>query len=160
MKLYRLQRKQQIPLSVNKAWAFFSNPRNLSKITPDSLGFDILYDSSDVSESMYEGMIIEYRVRPILSIPVHWVTEITHVKEPYYFIDVQRFGPYRFWHHQHVFKENENGTEIIDIVHYVLPFGYIGRIIRELVVKRQLEKIFDYRTKYLKKTFSTISPEE
>ncbi|MFC1563639.1 hypothetical protein ACFL6G_01825 [candidate division KSB1 bacterium] len=157
MKLFRLIRKQEIPLPINESWAFFSDPRNLSKITPDNLGFEIIYDSSDVLENMYPGMIIEYKVRPLLGIPVRWVTEITQVNEPYSFIDVQRLGPYKFWHHQHIFREVENGTEIIDIVHYALPFGYMGRLMRAFIVKRQLEKIFNYRTEYLKNTFGTLT---
>ena len=160
MKLFRLQRKQKLPIPIDEAWEFFSNPRNLSKITPPSLEFSIFYDSSEISEFIYEGIIIEYLVKPVLGIPVRWVTEITHIREPNYFVDVQRFGPYRFWHHQHIFNEIENGTEVIDLVHYALPFGLVGRIVRGLFVKRQLNSIFDYRTVYLQDTFGTCSPEE
>ncbi len=105
--------------------------------------------------SMYAGMMIEYSVRPMFGIPLRWVTEITHVREPEFFVDEQRFGPYAFWHHQHSFKEVPGGIEMTDIVSYALPFGFLGSIVRELFVKKKLETIFDYRRDVLNSMFQS-----
>jgi ligand-binding SRPBCC domain-containing protein len=94
---------------------------------------------------MYPGQIIEYTVKPVLGIPLYWMTEITHVEDHKYFVDEQRFGPYSMWHHQHHFKEIEGGVEMTDIVHYKLPLGILGDIAHALFVKAQLTHIFDYR---------------
>ena len=102
---------------------------------------------------MYPGQIIEYMVRPILGIPLYWMTEITHVQDKQYFIDEQRFGPYRLWHHQHHFKEAEGGVEMTDIVHYKLPLWLLGDIAQVLIVKKQLQEIFDFRFAAVKQLF-------
>jgi len=154
MKLYRLHRTQKLPLSLNEAWDFFSNPRNLALITPPSLGFKV---TSEVPPRMYQGMIVTYTVTPLLNYPVRWVTEITHVDEGRMFVDEQRFGPYRFWHHQHLFEETEGGVEVTDLIHYALPLGPLGRIAHSLIVKRQLDEIFEFRRKYLKEKFGEIA---
>ncbi|MEF3254071.1 MAG: SRPBCC family protein, partial [Deferribacterales bacterium] len=120
MKLLTLKRVQNIKGEIYKIWDFFSSPLNLSKITPEWLNFVVV---SPVSSKMYSGMVIEYRVSPILNIPIKWITEITHVEEPYFFVDEQRFGPYKFWHHQHIFKEVDGGVEMTDLVHYILPYA-------------------------------------
>ena len=147
MKLYKLHTKQIIDTSIDNAWNFFSNPRNLSKITPPKMGFII---NSELPEKMYAGMLVEYTVKPILNISMSWVTEITYVDEPHFFIDEQRFGPYKFWHHQHIFRETNLGIEMEDIVHYGLPMGIFGRMVHPLIIKPQLEGIFNYRKEYLK----------
>ena len=85
---------------------------------------------------MRPGMIISYRIHPIFRLRLSWVTEITHVQEPHSFVDEQRFGPYKFWHHQHRFREVPGGVEIRDIVNYALPFGPLGRIAHSTVVGR------------------------
>jgi len=154
MKIYSLERKQKIAMNIEDAWDFFSNPNNLPLITPPSLNFNI---TSNLPESMYTGMIITYTVAPILNIPITWVTEITHVEEPNFFIDEQRFGPYEFWHHEHRFKEIKGGIEAVDLVHYALPLGPLGRIANELIVKKQLNEIFKFRSRYLEKVFGSIS---
>ena len=128
---------------MDEAWEFFSSPKNLQKITPKKLGFKII--SQHHGDKMYPGQIIEYKVSPILNIPLYWMTEITHVEEKKYFVDEQRFGPYRLWHHQHHFKEVEGGIEMTDIVHYKLPLGILGDIANTLFVRKQLKGIFDYR---------------
>jgi len=153
MSLYVLKRVQRLRVSLDEAWSFFSNPTNLSRITPPDMDFSIV---SDTPDEIHEGLIIEYRVRPLLSIPVTWITEITHVKEPYYFTDEQRIGPYRIWHHEHRFDKIEGGTEMTDTVHYVLPFGFIGDIIHSLIVRRRLIRIFDFRREYLRDKFGEI----
>lgn len=143
--------KQYVPISLNRAWDFFSDPRNLKKITPTSLGFQILNDS--LPERIYPGMIIKYKVRPLLNIPMTWVTEITQAQAPDFFIDNQKSGPYTFWHHQHFFREVEGGVEIIDIVNYKVPLGILGRMIEKLVVNHKVRHIFNYRSEVLKKEF-------
>lgn len=143
MKLYLLEREQFLPISKQGAWSFFSSPMNLPKITPDFLSFKVT--STFGMESMYPGQIITYIVKPLLGIPLRWATEISQVKEGEFFIDEQRFGPYRFWHHQHFFEEKDGGILMKDVVHYGMPFGFLGRIAHTLFVKRMLNHIFDYR---------------
>jgi ligand-binding SRPBCC domain-containing protein len=150
MKPSALREVQRLPISLPEAWSFFSDPRNLPRITPPSLGLEV---TSDLPGVMYPGMIITYRVRPIQWISVGWVTEITHVREPVLFVDEQRFGPYRFWHHEHHFREVEGGVEMEDIVHYALPFGTIGRVFGGPLVRRRLEQIFSFRRRFLGREF-------
>jgi ligand-binding SRPBCC domain-containing protein len=143
--IHSLKFEQKIPISIDEAWDFLSSPKNLKTITPSHMGFEII--SKYHGEKMYAGQIIEYIVKPILSIPIKWCTEITHVSEPNYFVDEQRFGPYIFWHHQHHIKAIEGGVEMTDIIHYKLPFGILGDIMNYLMVKKQLQQIFDFRFK-------------
>lgn len=139
-----------MPISIEEAWEFFSSPKNLSTITPDYMDFQI---TNEFPEKMIPGTIITYKVKPMLGIPITWVTEITHIKEPYYFVDEQRFGPYRMWHHQHFFKEVDGGVEMEDVVNYVLPFGFLGNLAHSVFVNNQLQGIFDYRYETLEKLF-------
>ncbi len=125
------------------AWDFFSKPDNLKEITPSNLGFQIL--SKHHGSRMYAGQIIEYKVKPILGIPLYWMTEITQVVDKQFFIDEQRYGPYSLWHHQHHFKEIEGGIEMTDIVHYKIPFWFLGDIANAILVKSELKKIFGFR---------------
>ena len=140
--VYRLNTVQKLPITVEKAWDFLSDPGNLKNITPDYMGFKIL---EGADEKMYAGQIIKYTVTPVLGLPLGWVTEITHVKDNEYFVDEQRFGPYSLWHHKHFLKAIPGGVEMIDIVDYKLPLGILGRIAHPLFVKRQLNQIFNYR---------------
>ncbi len=132
-KVYNLKTIQRIPISLDKAWSFFSDPKNLQAITPSNLGFSII--SEHHGNKMYAGQVIEYTVRPILNIPLYWMTEITHVSEGKYFVDEQRFGPYTMWHHQHHFREVDGMVEMTDIIHYKLPFWFLGDIANVLFVK-------------------------
>jgi ligand-binding SRPBCC domain-containing protein len=150
-KVYHLKTVQQLPVSLEVAWDFFSDPANLSKITPAGMDFRIL--SQDNGRRMYSGQIIEYKVKPVLGIPVYWMTEITHVEEGKFFVDEQRFGPYAFWHHQHHFIENEKGVEMTDIVHYKIPFWFVGDLANILFVKKQLNKIFQFRYQAVEQIF-------
>jgi ligand-binding SRPBCC domain-containing protein len=139
-----------LPITVEEAWDFFSNPSNLKTITPSHMGFDIL---SDVPEKVYEGLIIKYKVKPLLGIPMKWMTEIAEVKEPSYFVDNQLSGPYKVWHHRHEFKAVEGGVEMNDEVNYVLPLGFIGRFMHTIFIKKEVEKIFIHRKKVLEEMF-------
>jgi ligand-binding SRPBCC domain-containing protein len=142
-KVYQIKKIQTIPASIEKVWEFFSAPENLKTITPPHLDFKIL--SEKKQDIMYAGELIEYTIKPILGIPRYWMTEITQVEPMKYFIDEQRYGPYSFWHHQHHFKEINNGVEMNDIVHYKIPFWFLGDIANSLFVRSELEKIFDFR---------------
>lgn len=154
MKIYTLIKKQIIKSDINTCWDFFSNPANLEHITPPDLGLEVI---TTLPEKMYQGMIIEYKVNPFPGIKQTWITEITHVDKPNYFVDEQRFGPYKFWHHQHHFnKLDDNRTEISDIVNYALPFDPFSRIINTLLVSKRLEDIFSYREKVLTNKFGNI----
>jgi len=150
MKIYRFTKSQLLPITIDKAWDFLSDPKNLKKITPDYMGFNIL-EKEDTK--MYAGQIIQYIVTPILGIPTKWVTEITHVKDKSYFVDEQRFGPYSLWHHKHFIKEVDGGVEMLDIIDYKIPFGLIGRIANPILVKPKLNEIFDYRKQKLIELF-------
>ncbi|MGE5431589.1 MAG: SRPBCC family protein [Syntrophomonadaceae bacterium] len=147
MKVYRLESKQVLPIGKNECWKFFSDPGNLQKMTPPELDFKI---QTELSEKMYPGQIIIYRIKIFPLIYVTWVTEITHVTDYEFFIDEQRFGPYKFWHHQHIFREVSQGIEMTDRVHYAIPFGLMGRIMNSLVIKKKLNKIFSFRREFLK----------
>ena len=149
--IHRLSKTQLIRTDLKSAWEFFSSPKNLSRITPPDLGLKIV---SQIPEKMYEGLLIKYKVKPFPLYESQWVTEITHLDEPHFFVDEQRYGPYTFWHHKHYFKEVEEGVEIEDIVDYSLPLGPIGDIINSLFVAKRLEYIFEYRSREIVKIFS------
>ena len=139
---------QVIPVTIEEAWNFFSNPSNLPLITPTAMAFKII--SQHHGEKMYPGQIIEYQVAPVAGIRLYWMTEITHVEEHKYFVDEQRFGPYAMWHHQHFFREAPGGVEMTDIVHYKNPLGFIGSAFDPIITKPRLRQIFDYRRKKIK----------
>jgi ligand-binding SRPBCC domain-containing protein len=151
MAVYSIKTVQQIPIPLEEAWEFFSNPANLQKITQANMSFKTI--SKHHGKRMYAGQIIEYKVKPVLGIPLYWMTEIAHVQDQQYFIDEQRFGPYSLWHHQHHFKSIEGGVEMTDIVHYKLPFWILGDIANSLFVKKQLDEIFEYRYKKVEQLF-------
>lgn len=150
MKIYTLHRKQNLPITKEKAWEFLSSPSNLKTITPDYMSFDII---SGGYRPMYPGQIIQYIVTPIMGIKTKWVTEITHVQEGHYFVDEQRFGPYSLWHHKHFIKKIEGGVEMEDVIDYKVPFGILGQIVHPFLVKPKLEEIFNYRNKKLIEIF-------
>lgn len=151
MKIFQHKTSQKLNISKNDAWDFFSNPANLSKITPNWLGFQV---TSSLPEKMYAGLIITYLVRPLWNIPQIWVTEITHLHAPNYFVDEQRFGPYKMWHHEHIFKETDDGKILMeDIISYAVPFGFIGNIVNKIIIAKKINEIFSFRRKVLEKMF-------
>ena len=150
MRVYTLHKKQNLPISVEEAWKFLSNPANLKTITPSYMSFDII---SGADRPMYPGQIIQYIVTPVLGIKTKWVTEITHVMDKKYFVDEQRFGPYSLWHHKHFIKEIEGGVEMEDIIDYKIPLGWLGQLVHPILVKPKLEEIFKYRTIKLEELF-------
>ncbi len=151
MKLYTKETLQNIPISIQEAWDFFSSPENLSRITPVHMNFRII--SEHRFEKMYPGLIIAYTVTPLGKVALNWVTEITHVNEPFHFVDEQRSGPYKFWHHQHFLKEIPGGIQMRDVIHYSLPLGILGRFSHWLFIRNQLKNIFDFRKKKLLELF-------
>lgn len=140
--MYQLKRTQLIKTDLQTCWDFFSSPANLSVITPESMRFNVL---TQQPESMHEGLMIAYHVSPVLRIRLSWVTEITHIRTGVYFVDEQRKGPYRIWHHEHWFSEVPEGVLMTDIVSYILPFGCLGKLAHWVFIRRKLEAIFDYR---------------
>jgi ligand-binding SRPBCC domain-containing protein len=151
MGFYQLYKTQKVPATIEQVWDFISSPANLKKITPEYMGFNIT--SKMLSEKMYPGMIISYKVSPVLGIKMTWVTEITQVKEKEYFVDEQRVGPYSMWHHEHKIEPIEGGVLMTDIVSYKPPFGILGSIANYILIKKQLQEIFDYRTVAVEKMF-------
>ncbi len=150
MKLHTLVQEQRLPISREAAWEFFSTPRNLDEITPRDIGFEIVNQPGD---HLYDGQIITYRIKIFPLVWVSWITEIKSVDEGKSFVDEQRFGPYKFWHHRHTFEEIPGGVLMRDLVHYGLNFGPFGEIAHLLFVKRKLETIFGFRREILAKRF-------
>jgi ligand-binding SRPBCC domain-containing protein len=151
MKVFTKSWSVWLPLSLEEAWIFFSRPENLKLITPPAMKFDLKSEISNTE--MYEGMFIHYTVRPILDIAMNWATEITHIKPMHYFIDEQRSGPYTIWHHEHHFKTKDHGIQMDDLLHYALPFGFIGQWVNEGFISQKIDSIFAYRTQELKTHF-------
>ncbi len=153
MTLHRLQTSQMLPVSLPEAWRFFTDPRNLAQITPSEMAFQV---TTPLPAQIYPGLLIGYRVRPLRGIALEWVTEITQVVEGSRFIDEQRVGPYRLWHHEHVLTPAEDGTEVQDTVYYMLPFGKVGGL-AHAPLRRRLEHIFEYRRAVLEQLFKPAS---
>lgn len=154
MKTYQLTFNQKIPLSLSETWNFFASPANLAKITPAEMSFEVTSNPLHMRD-MYPGMIITYKVSPVFGVKLDWMTEITQMETEKYFIDEQRSGPYKFWHHQHHFKEIEGGTEMDDILTYGLPLGLFGRMANGLFVADKLQQIFEYRKQKVTELFGS-----
>jgi ligand-binding SRPBCC domain-containing protein len=153
MSVYVLKQVQKMPVSLERAWNFFSQPKNLAVITPEYL--NLKFTNELFHEETYPGQVITYKVKPLLGIPVFWMTEITHVERFRYFVDEQRSGPYAMWHHEHHFKEIPGGVEMTDIIHYRLPFGIFGRIGASFI-RKQLDGLFSYRKQKIDELFGVL----
>lgn len=151
MKIYKIKIKQELKDSVEDLWKFLSSPKNLDEITPKELNFKI---TSELPENMYSGQIITYKIKILPMVYFTWVTEIKNVSENNYFIDEQRFGPYKFWHHQHKIESAGNNVIMHDIVHYAVPYGIIGQILHFFFIRKKLEDIFSYRKNYFESKFN------
>lgn len=149
--MYQLKRTQLVKTDLKTCWEFFSSPANLSVITPDYMRFRVLTEQPPV---MYEGLMIAYKVSPVMGIPLGWITEITHVESGKYFVDEQRKGPYKIWHHEHHFEETPEGVLMTDVVSYTLPLGLLGKLAHAMFVRKQLEGIFEYRFKKVEELFA------
>lgn len=138
-----------VHVPLKQCWDFFANPHNLEKITPPSLNFRI---KTDLPDEIYPGLMLEYNVSPLLGIPISWLTEIVQVDKPHHFVDEQRVGPYRLWHHEHFFREiGPREVEVRDLIHYVPPLGAIGALINAVAIRPQLNRIFDFRAEALER---------
>ena len=155
MAFYQLTTTQKIPTTIDEIWDFISSPANLKDITPEHMGFVVMGNTG--IGKMYPGMIITYKVSPLLGIKLNWVTEITHVRDKEYFVDEQRIGPYAMWHHEHKIEAIAGGVLMTDIITYQPPFGVLGAIANALFIKKQLKEIFDYRKLALEKKYGTYS---
>jgi ligand-binding SRPBCC domain-containing protein len=150
--IYTLQTQQELKVPIDKAWDFFSSPKNLQVITPPHMGFEI---TSEVTQKAYAGQIITYKVGILPGVKSNWVTEITQVKDQEFFIDEQRFGPYSMWHHEHWFESLPNGNTLMkDKISYKIPFGVLGYIAQKLFIKKQLTEIFTFRFQKLEQLFN------
>ncbi|HOO83154.1 MAG TPA: SRPBCC family protein [Prolixibacteraceae bacterium] len=147
----RIHYQQLLPISINEAWDFFSSPKNLNLITPPDMVFEI---KNQVPDKMYKGLIIQYKVRPFLNIPLTWVTEITQVEEKHFFIDEQRIGPYRLWHHEHHFEQTANGVLVTDLLYYSIGKSLLGWLAGVLFVHQKVRNVFKYREHKLNEIFS------
>ncbi len=145
MGFFQFKRELRINASLDEIWDFISSPINLKKITPDYMGFNII--TEELPKKMYPGMMICYFVRPLFGIKTLWITEITQVIEKAYFVDEQRVGPYKIWHHEHFIEEIDDGVLMKDVVSYKPPFGVLGNMANTLIIRRKLNEIFNYRTK-------------
>ncbi|HQY21494.1 MAG TPA: SRPBCC family protein [Ignavibacteria bacterium] len=148
--MFELKREQLIHSDLKTVWTFFSSPINLSEITPPELDFRIITETED---TVYEGMEIEYRVKPVLGIPVKWISLIKDVDVPFAFTDEQLTGPYKVWIHKHEFSETNNGVLVKDHIQYQLPFGSLGTYLEKIIVRKKLTEIFNFRSKIIKNIF-------
>jgi ligand-binding SRPBCC domain-containing protein len=146
----RIEFVQDLPISLEEAWAFFSSPNNLNEITPEDMVFKII---SNPPTEMYPGLFITYKIAPFLGIQMDWCTEITHIRDRQFFVDEQRKGPYNIWHHEHHFEEIPGGVRMKDILHYDIGKGILGVIAGKLFVDKKVQGIFDYRYKKLQQLF-------
>jgi len=152
MPIHTLHCRQTLDVDREQAWHFFSDPRNLARITPPALDFQIV--TPDLPAAIHPGMMIQYRVRPLLGIAMRWLTEITHVEAGHFFVDEQRVGPYAIWHHEHHFRDAGPGrVELEDRVTYRLPFGWLSEPMHALVVRDQLQAIFAHRRQAVEAIF-------
>ena len=150
--IYTLCSQQELSITLEEAWIFFSNPNNLQKITPKDMDFRI---TSNNEQNAYIGQIITYKIGILPMIKSNWVTEITQVVDNSHFIDEQRFGPYKMWHHEHFFEYLPNGNVLMkDKISYKLPFGFLGKWMHYLFIKNKLKQIFTYRFDILKNYFN------
>jgi ligand-binding SRPBCC domain-containing protein len=154
MGYYTKTAEQKIPASIETIWEFMSSPKNLKKITPAYMGFDII--SPNANDPIYPGMIITYKVSPLLGIKMDWVTEITHVKEGIFFVDEQRLGPYSMWHHQHHIEAIPGGVLMRDIVTYIPPMWLLGDIANSIMIKSKLNEIFKHRFDAVEQLFGVM----
>ncbi len=151
MKTYKLETAIELPISIEKAWDFFSNPNNLSRIMPQDMNFKVI---DGATLPLYTGQIIQYSVTPLPFFKTAWISEINHIQKPHFFVDTQLEGPYKIWHHKHFLKETPKGTLITDVVHYQVPLGILGKLLHPIIIKPKLNKIFEYRTKHITALFN------
>lgn len=146
---YRLERSQFVPRPRDEVFAFFSDVKNLERITPEFLHFHVLGEGST---GVHAGMLIDYRLK-LFGVPLHWQSRIESFQPGEQFVDVQLRGPYRRWRHLHEFRDAPGGTLMLDQVDYELPLGPLGSLAHALFVRRTLGKIFDFRREKIGELF-------
>ena len=152
--MYTLYREQYLTATLAEAWDLLKNPANLDRITPPDLQFQIV---SSVPEEMFNGLIIDYRIK-IPWFGMHaWIAEIKHIKERHSFVDEQRIGPYKFWYHYHQIDAEDGRIKLTDRVYYEVPYGIIGKILHLLFIRKTLNRIFDYRKEKLEELLTNIN---
>jgi len=152
MSYTQIIRKQTIKSDIDSIWKFISSPKNLELITPKWMNFKVT--SKNIDQNMYPGMIITYNITPFLNLKMVWITEITHIEDHKLFIDEQRIGPYKMWHHEHRFDQIDDGIIMTDTITYVPPFGLLGMVANILFIKKRIKKIFDHRQYIIEKIFN------
>ncbi len=152
MKIYRIYHRQPLAMLIDEAWRFFSSPYNLNEITPDFFNIKI---ESPVPDNIYSGLMIHYAMKAVFGIPMAWLSEISHCDEPHRFVYEQRIGPFKFWSHEVCLTEQEHGVILEDIVFYVMPLGWLGRLLNKLLIADKLAQIFQVRHDYLQKRWGT-----
>ncbi len=141
MRTHRLEREQFLPHPCERVFAFFAQARNLERLTPSWLSFQVL--TAEPIE-MRVGTLIDYRLR-VHGLPLRWQSRIEEWVPGESFVDHQVKGPYRLWHHRHTFQSRGSGTVVGDVVNYALPFGVVGDLADPLLVRRDLRRIFAFR---------------
>ena len=149
---YQIKKEQVINCKIDKLWKFVTSPKNLELITPKQMKFEVKSGNQD--ENIYPGMIITYKVSPLFNFKIDWVSEITHVKKNHMFVDEQKLGPYKLWHHQHIFEDKGDFVIMKDIITYIPPFGFIGDLVNYFFIKKKLKYVFDYRFDLMEKMFN------
>ncbi|OQP65927.1 hypothetical protein A3860_15165 [Niastella vici] len=152
MGVFYFKTEQLLPVDLQTAWSFFSTPGNLALITPPEMDFKTL-TALDAGE-IYNGLLIDYKVKPLWGIPMNWKTEIRNAQKPFAFTDVQLKGPYRCWEHTHTFTQQENGVLMQDVVKYELPMGVLGNFTHALLVRKKIEALFRYRKAAIERIFN------
>jgi len=152
MGVFYFKTEQLLPVDMQTAWVFFSTPGNLALITPPEMDFKTL--TALEAGEIYNGLLIDYKVKPLWGIPMAWKTEIKNVQKPFSFTDVQLKGPYRCWEHTHTFTQKDNGVLMQDVVKYELPFGVLGSLTHTLLVRKKIEALFSYRKAAIERIFN------
>jgi ligand-binding SRPBCC domain-containing protein len=150
--IHRLHREQEVRGDPARIWDFFASPANLDTLTPPSLSFRII---GETAPRMFAGQLIEYRIGVLPGVTTRWLTEITHVREGEFFVDEQRIGPYRLWHHEHHYTPipGGGGLRMVDLVTYEVGMGLVGDLLHAVWIGRQLKTIFDFRTRRIEELF-------
>ena len=157
MNLYKIFHTQKLPVTLEQAWSYFTNPDNLEVLTPKDMGLVNRKDTPNSlvysDNSLYQGKLIEHSVKVLPFYRMNWVSEITAIEPKKYFVDQQRSGPYQFWHHTHIFREIDRGVEVVDFIRYALPLGVLGKLAHPLLVKPKLDQVFTFRQHKLEQIF-------
>jgi ligand-binding SRPBCC domain-containing protein len=156
MPIYTLRREQFVPVPLDEVFRFFSDAGNLQELTPSYLDFRIL---TPRPIEIRRGTLLDYRLK-WHGLPIRWQTRILEWNPPRSFVDLQLKGPYKLWRHTHTFRAEEGGTRVGDVVNYELPLGPFGAIAHALMVRKDVESIFDFRREKIARLFSQPEPQE